>query len=399
MAGRAGHRPPHLRGERPALDRGGGRRGAGHADLERPRGRRSRPQRAVLAVAGGRPSVRPRRLRHEGWTGRDAGRAGRPVTGARADPGRQGEAADRARRGVGGGLESAQVVRVPGGRGAPGRVRGLRRADQPRDRRPGEGRPGRAGRGGGPGRARLHPLAGRQRGAEGVRALPQDPGAAVRVRQLGAVRAPVHQHRPHPRRRGGQHRARPLPDGRRHPLPAQPGAGRGAAAAAVARRRGDADLRDASGHARSGRAARAGAARGRGRAGGRRRPLRSVATAPPTRCSSWSEASPRSSSGRPAEDTTGRRSTSRSSRCGATAGSSWNSRGDSHRLPIGGREPAPSRRIGRLYCWLARPRLRALVCQGALCRPKHRHSPLHPAPVRTAARPGGPRSTSTTPGR
>ena len=43
--------------------------------------------------------------------------------------------------------------------------------------------------------------------------------------------------------------------------------------------------------------------------------------------------------------------------------------------------------------------LRALVCQGALCRPKHRHSPLHPAPVRTAARPGGPRSTSTTPGR
>ena len=44
-------------------------------------------------------------------------------------------------------------------------------------------------------------------------------------------------------------------------------------------------------------------------------------------------------------------------------------------------------------------RLRALVCQGALCRPKHRHSPLHPAPVRTAARPGGPPSTSTTPGR
>ena len=82
----AGHRPPHVRGERPALDRRRGRRRAGDAGLELPRRRRAGAARAVLAVEGGREAVRPRRLRHEGRRWPHAGRRWPTWHGPGTDP-------------------------------------------------------------------------------------------------------------------------------------------------------------------------------------------------------------------------------------------------------------------------------------------------------------------------
>ena len=83
LAGGAGHRPPRLRGERAAL-RSSPRSATGrrtliwnsHVDVVPARREQFSPWQR------GRPPVRPRRLRHEGRAGRDAGRPGRPVTGA-----------------------------------------------------------------------------------------------------------------------------------------------------------------------------------------------------------------------------------------------------------------------------------------------------------------------------
>ena len=67
------------------------------------------------------------------------------------------------------------------------------------------------------------PVARRQRGPEGDRRLPANRVPAVLARVLRAVRPPVGQPRAHPGRRRAQQGPGPLPDGRRHPLPAQPG--------------------------------------------------------------------------------------------------------------------------------------------------------------------------------
>ena len=75
-------------------------------------------------------------------------------------------------------------------------------------------------------RARLDAVAGRQRRPEGARRLPPNRVAAVRARVLRAVRPPLDQPRADPGRRRAQQGARPLRDGRRHPLPARPGPGR-----------------------------------------------------------------------------------------------------------------------------------------------------------------------------
>ena len=65
-------------------------------------------------------------------------------------------------------------------------------------------------------------------------------GRIASCRSPRAVRScstALDQHRPDHRRRRRQQGARPLPDGRRHPLPARPGSGRDAAPGARAGRR------------------------------------------------------------------------------------------------------------------------------------------------------------------
>ena len=130
----------------------------------------------------------------------------------------------RARRGVRGHRRPLQ--RRPGAARLRRRLRDHRRADRPARRHPGQGRAG------GPDprprarRPRLDAVARRQRGREGDRRLPANRVNAVHARVLRAVRPAVDQPRADRRRRRAEQGARRLRDGRRHPLPAQPGPGR-----------------------------------------------------------------------------------------------------------------------------------------------------------------------------
>ena len=72
-----------------------------------------------------------------------------------------------------------------------------------------------------PRRARLDAVARRQRDPEGGRRVPANRVDAVLARVLRHVRSPVDQPRPDRRRGRAEQGARPLRDGRRHPLPAR----------------------------------------------------------------------------------------------------------------------------------------------------------------------------------
>ena len=75
-------------------------------------------------------------------------------------------------------------------------------------------------------RPRLDPVARRQRDPQGPRRLPPHRDPALQPRVLGPLRPAVDQPRAHRGRRRLQQGPRRLHDGRRHPLPAQPGPGR-----------------------------------------------------------------------------------------------------------------------------------------------------------------------------
>ncbi len=201
-------------------------------------------------------------------------------------------------------------------KGMQRRLRDHRRADEPAHRDPGEGRAGDAHRGARPLRARLDAVAGRQRRAEGVRRLPQDRGDGLRTRVLRAVRPPFDQPRADRGRRRLQQGARPLRDGRRHPLPARTGPRRDPRADPRAARRDGREHAHPRSRARlaheplRARAAR----RGRPHAGGRgavRRPRRRVGR----RSRSSKPAYRQSSSVPPAAAITDPTSGSRSARC------------------------------------------------------------------------------------
>ena len=108
-------------------------------------------------------------------------------------------------------------------RGLRRRLRDHRRADRPARRHPGQGRARLPAGGARPRRARLDPVAGRQRGPEGHRRLPPNRVIAVLARVVGAVRPAVDQPRAHQRGRRAEQGARRVHHGDRHPLPAQPG--------------------------------------------------------------------------------------------------------------------------------------------------------------------------------
>ena len=87
----------------------------------------------------------------------------------------------------------------------------------------GQGRAGDADRGPRPRRAQLDAMAGRQRGAEGDRRVPQHRVAAVRARVLRDVRPAVDQPRPDRGRARSEHGPGQVHDGGRRPLPAGSG--------------------------------------------------------------------------------------------------------------------------------------------------------------------------------
>ena len=134
----------------------------------------------------------------------------------------------------------------------------------------------------GPLGARLHAVAGRQRGGEGRRRLPQHRVAAVRARVLRPLRPPLDQPRQDHRRRRGEPRAGLLHDRPRHPLPAGPGPRRHhRRGRRAARHRGHEGLPPRSDRGLARRALRAGSGRGgvEGEPGGvehRGRPRRHV---------------------------------------------------------------------------------------------------------------------------
>ena len=74
-------------------------------------------------------------------------------------------------------------------------------------------------------RARRDAVARRKRGAQGARRFPQHRVATVCAAELGAVRPPLDQPGPDPRRRRAQQGSRPMCDRRRHPLPTRTGPG------------------------------------------------------------------------------------------------------------------------------------------------------------------------------
>ena len=173
------------------------------------------------AARRGRPPDRPRRLRHEGRARGDDVRGPRR---GRAGP-RPRALRVRARRGVRG--RRQPLDRRARARGPARRLRDHRRADRPAHRRPGQGRargPRRACRG----TARTA----RRRGWATTRSSrPTTPSAGSRRCPSAASprtssTAPSINLARIERRRRVQQGARPLHDGRRHPLPAQPGPGR-----------------------------------------------------------------------------------------------------------------------------------------------------------------------------
>ena len=240
------------------------------------------PPGAVRPARGRRPPLRPRRLRHEGRPGGDDGApsATWPEQERRARALRL-----RLRRGVRGGRRSA----------AP--TTSSSRATSATSRSPASPptctsacRPracsrmrievtGTAG-------ARLHPVAGRQRGAQGDRRVPPDRVAAVRARVVRPLRPALDQPRPDHRRRRAQQGARPVRDRRRRALPAGPGPGGDPRRVerAPGRRRSSKVFHRAPGDRRARQPVRAGAGRGDRRAWRRARSgSRSAATAPRTR--------------------------------------------------------------------------------------------------------------------
>ena len=180
------------------------------------------PRGPVRAARRGRPAHRPRRLRHEGRArvddvrGPRRGRAGPgPRDASSACPTRSPRTSTTARP-----TRSSRE-------GLRARLRDHRRADRPPHRRPGEGRARGPRRGTRDGRARLDAVARRQRDPQGPRRVPPHRDAAVQPRVVGPVRPARRSTSPASR---AATRSTRCPDrccdGRRHPLPAQPGPGR-----------------------------------------------------------------------------------------------------------------------------------------------------------------------------
>ncbi len=225
------------------------------------------PRRPVRAARRGRPADRPRRLRHEGRPGRDDARAARRrATRARSTsdssvfPTRSPTTSSRARS-----TRSWPASWATPGSPSPASRPTCTSASRPRACWPCASRSTAR-------RARLDAVGGRQRDPQGLRRVPAHRDAAVQPHELRPVRPPVDQPRADHGRRRLQQGPRLLRDGRRHPLPAQPGRRRDPGPDARDPRHGDRPLL----HARAGdrlapQPLRAGPARRRRpRRGGRR---------------------------------------------------------------------------------------------------------------------------------